>query len=127
MDRSIIKAGDLSKLGGKQKNKWENRHFQLSASGLSWKSGTAGKGEQLLAAADIEAVAIWSDIGVHHAFEIATKVKSGKVYKFNAKDDEERDAWMAAIGTVIQDFRVVEPTTFAEGSPPVDLVENPMA
>ena len=115
----MIKQGELTKLGGKQKDKWENRHFELSATGLSWKSGAAAAGKTTrLAAQDIEAVSIWGDIGVHHAFEIITKVKSGKVYKLSAQSDGERDSWMSAIGSVINDFAAVDPTR---------LVENPLA
>ena len=115
----MIKQGELTKLGGKKKDKWESRHFELSATGLSWKSGAAAAGKTTrLAAQDIEAVSIWGDIGVHHAFEIITKVKSGKVYKLSAQSDGERDSWMSAIGSVINDFAAVDPTR---------LVENPLA
>ena len=111
-DAGMIKQGELTKLGGKKKDKWESRHFELSATGLSWKSGAAARAGKttMLAAQDIEAVSIWGDIGVHHAFEIITKVKSGKVYKLSAQSDGERDSWMSAIGSVINDFAAVDPT-----------------
>ena len=45
---------------------------------------------------EIGRVAVWSDIGISHAFEIVTKVKSDKVYKFSARlaiPPASRESW----------------------------------
>ena len=41
----------------------------------------------MLSAEDMGRVALWSDIGIGHAFEIVTRVKGDKVYKFSARRD----------------------------------------
>ena len=75
---AVLKTGNLRKLGGKKKDKWEDKRFVLTAGGLVWKNDLAKK---MLKIEDIASVAIWSDIGISHAFEIVTRVKDGKVYK----------------------------------------------
>ena len=34
-----IKSGPLEKLGGRDKSKWERKHFDLTNTGLSWDGG----------------------------------------------------------------------------------------
>jgi hypothetical protein len=46
-------------------------------------------------------VAVWSEIGIEHAFEVVSSVKGGKVYKWAAESEEDCDGWMAAIDSVI--------------------------
>ena len=72
--------------------------FTLTSEELWWTSKQIRKSVKL---ADMGTVAEWSDIGIGHAFEIITRVKDGKVYKFSATDDADRDAWIDQLRTVI--------------------------
>lgn len=97
--RRVIKTGFLKKLGGKSKDKWQERQVCLSARQLTWDNGG-------LQAAEIGSVAVWSalDMPEGFAFEVASRVKGGKVYKFIAQTEQERNSWMDAIGSLIGDF-----------------------
>ena len=94
----VVKKGVLKKLGGKSKDKWQDREVSLSARELTWDNGG-------LLAAEIGSVAVWSalDMPEGFAFEVASRIKGGKVYKFVAKREQERDGWMGAIGSLIGD------------------------
>ena len=94
----VVKKGVLKKLGGKSKDKWQDREVSLSARELTWDNGG-------LLAAEIGSVAVWSalDMPEGFAFEVASRIKGGKVYKFVAKTEQERDGWMDAIGSLIGD------------------------
>ena len=94
----MIKKDVLKKLGGKSKDKWQDREVSLSARGLTWDKGG-------LQAAEIGSVAVWSalDMPEGFAFEVASRVKGGKVYKFVANTEQQRDSWMDAIGSLIGD------------------------
>ena len=96
--RRVIKKGLLKKLGGKAKDKWQDREVHLSASQITWDKGG-------LQATDISAVAVWSGLGMPegYGFEIASRIKGGKVYKFVAATEQERGSWMDAIGGLIGD------------------------
>lgn len=98
----VIKKGVLKKLGGKSKDKWQDRDVSLSARQLTWDKTVTSSGLQ---AAEIGSVAVWSglDMPDGFGFEIASRVKGGKVYKFVAKTEEERDSWMDVIGSLIGD------------------------
>ena len=87
---SSSKSGRLRKLGGKQRDQWRPVDAQLSAEGLCWTSGSAVRdrasgSQSVLAPAQILSVAYYSEIGVEHAFEVASRAKGGKVYKFAAE------------------------------------------
>jgi hypothetical protein len=98
--------GKLTKLGGKQKDKWQDVDAQLSSSvGLSWTSGSAlrdrSRGSQkTLAPEQLSSAAVWSDIGIEFAFEVVSTAKGGKIYKFAAQSDDDRDGWVDAIDKV---------------------------
>ena len=96
--RRVIKKGALKKLGGKSQDKWQERQVSLSARQLTWDNGG-------LQAAEIGSVAVWSglDMPEGFAFEVASRVKGGKVYKFVAQTEQERNSWMDAIGSLIGD------------------------
>ena len=101
------KRGTLSKLSGKQRDSWRPVEVELNAAdGLSWTSGSASRdrmagSQQVLAPHQMLSVAVWSEIGVEHAFEVVSSVKNGKVYKFAAESEEECDGWIAAIDSVV--------------------------
>ena len=88
----------MKKLGGKAKDKWQDREVSLSARQMTWDKGG-------LQAAEIGSVSVWSglDMPEGFGFEIASRIKGGKVYKFVAKTEQERDSWMDAIGSLIGD------------------------
>ena len=95
-------SGSLRKLGGKNKDKWQDVEATLSESGMAWTLGsglrdTLAGAQRELPLDSILSVNIWSDIGIEHGFEVASTVKGGKVYKFCAADDATRDRWMDAI------------------------------
>ena len=98
--------GTLQKLGGKEKDKWQEVDCVVDGRGLSWTSGSvlrdrvAGS-QKTVPASDIQAVGYWSEIGVEFGFEVSTTVKGGKVYKFTAAADAERDNWISQIGRLI--------------------------
>jgi hypothetical protein len=94
----VIKKGSLKKLGGKAKDKWQDREVHLSARQITWDKGG-------LQAAEISSVAVWSalDMPEGYGFEIASHVKGGKVYKFVAATEPERGSWMDSIGSLIGD------------------------
>ena len=83
---------------GKNKDTWQEQEFTLTNEELWWTSKQVRKSVKL---ADMGTVAEWSDIGIGHAFEIITRVKDGKVYKFSATDDADRDAWIDQLRTLI--------------------------
>ena len=83
---------------GKNKDKWQEQVFTLTSEELWWTSKQTRKSVKL---ADMGAVTEWSDIGIGHAFEVITRVKDGKVYKFSAADDADRDAWIDQLRTLI--------------------------
>jgi len=106
-DTKTSKRGTLRKLGGKQHDQWQPVEVELSASGgLSWTSGSASRdhvagSQKALMPEQMLSVAHYSDIGVEHAFEMASSAKGGKVYKFSAGSESDCDEWMAAISDVI--------------------------
>ena len=63
----IVKKGTLKKLGGKAKDKWQDREVSLSARQMTWDKGG-------LLAAEIGSVSVWSglDMPEGFGFEIAT-------------------------------------------------------
>ena len=96
--RRVIKTGLLKKLGGKAKDKWQDREVYLSARQITWDNGG-------LQATEISSVAVWSGLGMPegYGFEITSRIKGGKVYKFVAATEQERGSWMDAIGGLIGD------------------------
>lgn len=94
------RAGTLSKLGGKQKDTWQLRIVKLSfRDGLTWSSGwfmldMIASGSQQLLPAEIVSVSLCVDIGVENAFEVVSRVKGNKVYKFKAESEEDCKAWV---------------------------------
>ena len=110
------KSGPLRKLSGKQHDQWRAVDVHLSpATGLSWSSGSvvrdrASGSQSVLAPSQMLSVAYYSDIGVEHAFEVASSAKGGKVYKFAAESESESEAWIAMIDAVIASLAAAEVT-----------------
>ncbi len=99
-------SGMLKKLGGKNKDTWQDVNASIGSSGMAWSFGsnvrdTLSGSQRVLPSAQILSVSIWSDIGIEHGFEVVSSVKNGKVYKFCAGDEAERDRWMSAIELAI--------------------------
>ena len=92
LDGGAIKRGELSKLGGAGKDKWQKITFALRDDGLHWTSKGTKKS---ILKDEIGRVATWS--GISHGFEVGSSKKAGKVYRFSATDDADRDSWMRAI------------------------------
>lgn len=102
----VARHGKLTKLGGKQKDKWQEIDAHLSSAiGLSWTLGSAlqdrvAGSQKTLAPKQLLSAAYYSEIGTEFAFEVVSTAKGGKVYKFAASSDTERDDWINAIETV---------------------------
>ena len=97
----LSRASTLSKLGGIFKNKWEPRDVRLCIrGGLTWPSGSTLRGivsgSQQLSPAQIVSVSHRADIGVS-VFQVVSRVKAGKVYKFKAESEPDCKAWMQGI------------------------------
>lgn len=128
----VARHGKLTKLGGKRNDKWQEIDVHLSSTtGLSWTSGSALRDQvagsqkvltpqQLLSAAYYHA-----EIGIEFAFEVVSTAKGGKVYKFAASSDEDRDGWISAIERVAR--QDVSQTAFFCETADVDVVTaNPV-
>jgi hypothetical protein len=105
-----IKLGKLQKYHNK-KDKWQPYEVELSARGLVWSSGSTlqdhmGGSQRNLTPQQMVACSLFSDIGVHHAFEVVSTIKGGKVYKFATDSDDECDEWIESISAVIDRARV---------------------
>jgi hypothetical protein len=110
--RGVVRKGTLSKLGGKQKDKWQTRYVELSiGGGLKCSSGSALRdivsGSLQLSPAQIVSVSHYADIGVDHAFEVVSLAKAGKVYKFKAESGADCNAWIQGIRDCIDAHRVI--------------------
>jgi|EP01046_Picozoa_sp_COSAG06_P019097 hypothetical protein len=120
------KSGPLRKLSGKQHDQWRAVNVHLSpATGLSWSSGSvvrdrASGSQSVLAPPQMLSVAYYSDIGVEHAFEVASSAKGGKVYKFAAESESESEAWIVMIDAVIASCASTAPAA-AEVTVDIDL------
>ena len=105
---SVLREGELLKLGGKQKDKWQQVDVRVATGiGLCWSTGsrlrdTAMGSQKNLAPAQIVRAAYYSEIGVEFAFEVTSTAKGGKVYKFVAASDVDRDHWIEAIEHVAE-------------------------
>ena len=62
-----IKSGPLKKLGGKSKDKWETRMFELTNTGLTW---SASKDTQQIVPADIIRVETIANVQDKPAFKV---------------------------------------------------------
>ena len=103
--RGVVRKGTLSKLGGKQKDKWQRRDVEVSIEGgIRWSSGSVLRdivsatwsGSQQLSPAQIVSVSHRADIDVN-VFQVVSRVKAGKVYKFEAESEPDCKAWMQGI------------------------------
>jgi hypothetical protein len=101
----LSKLGKLGKLGGKQKDKWQRRDVEVSIEGgIRWSSesvlrdivSATWSGSQQLSPAQIVSVSHRADIGVS-VFQVVSRVKAGKVYKFKAESEPDCKAWMQGI------------------------------
>ena len=110
----LSKLGKLGKLGGKQKDKWQRRDVEVSIEGgIRWSSGSVLRdivsatwsGSQQLSPAQIVSVSHRADIDVNarrtYVFQVVSRVKAGKVYKFKAESEAESEAWIEAIQNCI--------------------------
>ena len=92
--------GDLYKLGGKRKSKWQRRYFVLDDVGINWYR-VAAKPElkgNLYAATITEVKAAADPTGEgKFAFTIITKTKKNKEYILAADEDTDRVRWVAKI------------------------------
>jgi Ca2+-binding EF-hand superfamily protein len=96
--------GDLYKLGGKRKSKWQRRYFVLDDVGINWYRVAAKpelKGN--LYASTITEVAMAPDPTEEgkFAFTIITKTKKNKEYILAADEESERVRWVAKIRDMI--------------------------
>ena len=103
---SRSRAGRLQKLGGKDKDRWQEVDVKADASGLCWTSGNvlrdaASGSQRRLRVQELVSAEYWSDIGIEFGFEVATTAKQGKVYKFSASAAAERDGWVSLIKQLI--------------------------
>jgi hypothetical protein len=124
LSKAVVKEGKLKKLGGKDKDKWQERKVSVSAREIAWEKGL-GQGRGTLAAAEVGSASVWSalDMPEGFGFEVASRVKDGKVYKFVAASEVERDNWIDAICGIIGDINRQSRVEHAElpaglGSPP---------
>lgn len=107
---SVLREGELLKLGGKKKDKWQQVSVRVATgTGLSWSTGsrmrdTAMGSQKNLAPGQIVRAAYYSEIGVEFAFEVTSTAKGGKVYKFAATSDVDRDQWIGALEQVARSF-----------------------
>jgi hypothetical protein len=97
--------GDLYKLGGKRKSKWQRRYFVLDDVGINWYRVAAKpelKGN--LYSSTITEVSPAPDPTEEgkFAFTIITKTKKNKEYILAADDDAERVRWVAKIREMIR-------------------------
>ena len=96
--------GDLYKLGGKRKSKWQRRYFVLDDVGINWYR-VAAKPElkgNLYAATITEVKAAADPTGEgKFAFTIITKTKKNKEYILAADEDTDRVRWVAKIRDMI--------------------------
>ena len=101
----LSKLGKLDKLGGKQKDKWQRRDVEVSIEGgIRWSSesvlrdivSATWSGSQQLSPAQIVSVSHRADIDVN-VFQVVSRVKAGKVYKFKAESEPDCKAWMQGI------------------------------
>lgn len=95
---SSLKQGTLHKLGGRGKDKWEARQFELTQTGLTWAAPATPAG---LGAGEIASVRASGDVAGKPSFVVASNVKGGKEYKLCAASAEERDAWVSTIEALI--------------------------
>lgn len=96
--------GDLYKLGGKRKSKWQRRYFVLDDVGINWYRVAAKpelKGN--LYASTITEVRPAPDPTEEgkYAFAIITKTKKNKEYILAADEESERVRWVAKIRDLI--------------------------
>eukprot|EP01043_Picozoa_sp_COSAG02_P002632 COSAG02_NODE_62_length_43372_cov_14.404710_2_plen_332_part_00 len=91
---STLKSGTLYKLGGRGKDKWEERSFDLTSTGLSWAAPTSASG---LKPGDIASVRKGGEVSGKPSFVVVSNVKGGKEYQLVAATVDERDEWVASI------------------------------
>jgi serine/threonine protein kinase len=96
--------GDLYKLGGKRKSKWQRRYFVLDDVGINWYR-VAAKPElkgNLYAATITEVKAAPDPTGEgKFAFTIITKTKKNKEYILAADEEVDRVRWVTKIRDMI--------------------------
>ena len=46
MSGDLLKEGELLKLGGRKKDKWERRHVKVTTDGMIWCAGSRGVSER---------------------------------------------------------------------------------
>lgn len=106
---SALHSGKLEKLGGRGKDKWEERDFELQSTGLSWAAPTVANG---LKPGDIASVRNGGEVSGKPSFVVVSNVKGKKEYQLVAATEEERDAWVTAIDAMIHP----DPASLAAGS-----------
>ena len=101
--------GDLYKLGGKRKSKWQKRYFVLDDVGINWYR-VAQKPElkgNLYGSTIVEVKAFPDPTGEgKFAFTIITKTKKNKEYILAADKEEDRARW---IGKIRDMYETLEP------------------
>ena len=126
---SVVLEGELLKLGGKKKDKWQQVEVHLATdTGLSWSFGsrvrdTAAGSQKSLTPKQIVRAAYYSEFGVDYAFEITSTAKGGKVYKFAAASDVDRDLWIEAIEHVVGSAVATEPQPHPQAAPSMQMVQ----
>ena len=94
----VLKGGRLSKLGGRSKDAWETRMFQLTVEGLSWgeESGDVVGKVELTDMVRVELLEHEQD------FLLVTRVKGNKTYRLRAPNSAEQHEWVKMIAVCIQ-------------------------
>jgi Ca2+-binding EF-hand superfamily protein len=101
---ALARKGTLMKLGGLNKDMWEERNFTVSMSGgLSWSSRSFNdisvSPAQVLSVNELSRRAgELSPNGLPACeFEVKTTAKDNKTYRFSCSTEEERSEWVEAI------------------------------
>ena len=104
-----IRHGTLLKLGGRNKDQWEQRVVSVRPSGLVW--GAKHKQKNVLHAYEMVSVEGVSAQGNSagtplFGFMIKTNVKDGKVYRFRAYHQLSCAQWVESLNNVISAIEI---------------------
>lgn len=95
---------DLMKLGGKQKNKWQKRHFKLFGNAVAWNKDEASEIDWREAGCSLATIKSVAEIATYkkqeNCFEI---VGMEKTWQIGCADAEERTKWVDAIEDLLSD------------------------
>jgi hypothetical protein len=97
--------GDLYKLGGKRKSKWQRRYFVLDDVGMNWYRNAQAKLYGNVYASAIKDVSAAPDPTGEgrFVFTLAVTTRLNKEYYLAADEEPERDRWVAKIRDMIRE------------------------